>query len=629
MILNKFLQGQKRKYLLLLILKFSFPIVFSTFLFFVNEKVGKRFLIEIYIEVSFIFLISSKIKNKKLSYIISSFFLFVLNFQLLIFYFSNEFLSLQMVTNINSIEDISGNAKSYILGSLGTLFISLLPITPHSTSIWLDSSILLLCILSLFSGIYKYSPFYSLTVLTKNYFSYTKQKSISIQEAKSKFYRQNVPNYYVKDKNLPETPNIILIFTEGLSKNIISDERNITPNLRKLEDMSISFENYYNHTFATYMGLIGQLYSGYQQNNFDANSLISLQKVLHDVGYKTVFFNTEPNNSNFTTYLTNLEFDEIRTNLEFANSRSHSISDKNAYKLLFETYEELCTENKKPIFLCIYTFGTHASFNSPDLIFADGKSVLLNKFFNMDYWFGNFLKKLEATKYFDETLLFFTTDHATYRDKDFSDVFPDRKESMIDKIPFYIYYKNNTPQKIDVSGKNSLCLTPTILDYLDISHENYFLGTSLFNKDESDSNYFQSLATYYKTSINGITPLSNTEVSNFEKELFDYFLIKKANRTNNFDSIWATAEQNNYNIDVNLYNVAEQYENIRIAVWSIQNGQDDLHWFNFSTKNKSEIFKANVSLEKYITNGVYAIHFYGIKNNEEKFLVDTTCIVEF
>ena len=101
---------------------------------------------------------------------------------------------------------------------------------------------------------------------------------------------------------------MILIFTEGLSRSIIWDERNIMPNLRALESESLSFTNYYNHTFATFRGLIGQLYSGYQFDNLDTNGLISLQAILGKRGYQTAFINTEPSNTEFSEYLAVLPF---------------------------------------------------------------------------------------------------------------------------------------------------------------------------------------------------------------------------------------------------------------------------------------------------------------------------------
>ena len=79
----------------------------------------------------------------------------------------------------------------------------------------------------------------------------------------SMFYKDTIGNY-VSSPLQKKNPDVVLIFTEGLSQNIIDDERNIMPNVRMYEDKSLNFTNYYNHTAATYEGLIGQLYSGHQ-----------------------------------------------------------------------------------------------------------------------------------------------------------------------------------------------------------------------------------------------------------------------------------------------------------------------------------------------------------------------------
>lgn len=95
---------------------------------------------------------------------------------------------------------------------------------------------------------------------------------------------------------------------------MIEDERGIMPNLASIEKRSLFFKNYYNHTFATYRGLIGQLYSGHQFSDRGANQLISLHALLHDVGYQTTFFNTEPNNVDFSRCLEAMDFDTLVSN---------------------------------------------------------------------------------------------------------------------------------------------------------------------------------------------------------------------------------------------------------------------------------------------------------------------------
>ena len=75
-------------------------------------------------------------------------------------------------------------------------------------------------------------------------------------------------------------------------------------------------------------------------------------------------------------------------------------------------------------------------------------------------------------------------------------------------------------------GRNSIDLAPTILDYLDFSRENYFLGTSLF-ADEGRagkfSHVFISELTYRSSKNNIITDFSKTEESNIEAEVTEYY----------------------------------------------------------------------------------------------------------
>lgn len=153
------------------------------------------------------------------------------------------------------------------------------------------------------------------------------------------FYKDQVDDYIKLDFHMKK-PNVILIFTEGFSQNVVDDERNITPNIRELENSSINFANYYNHTFATYMGLSGQLYSGFQQANYDDNQLISLQDLMKVNGYSTYFINTEPKNIEFSNYLAQMRFDNIITQTDNLNGMCETISDKDAYNLLFDIAKE-------------------------------------------------------------------------------------------------------------------------------------------------------------------------------------------------------------------------------------------------------------------------------------------------
>ena len=345
----------------------------------------------------------------------------------------------------------------------------------------------------------------------------------------SEFYRDGVLDRLAKPETLPDNPNIILIFTEGFSQNIVTDERDITPNIRKYEEKSLNFTNYYNHTFATYFGLQGQLYSGYSWKLGEPNNLISLQDILSDNGYHTSFINTEPNNYQFLKYLESFDFDELISDAgEECTGLVDSISDGEAYEKLWKVVSDEA-ESEQPFFTSIYTFGTHASFDSTEEMYGDGSNPLLNKFYNMDCQFGKLMEKFEESNLSDNTIIIFTADHCTYEDEDFTDTFPDydRESYECDEIPLFFYYKSMESGEWDTGGATSVALAPTILDYLDVSAPNYFMGTSLFSdiwtKSDCNSIFAESL-NIYETS-HGIEELSDEEMDMIGERLDRYHIL--------------------------------------------------------------------------------------------------------
>ena len=274
--------------------------------------------------------------------------------------------------------------------------------------------------------------------------------------------------------------NVIVIFVEGLSENVVDDSRDIMPNLKALQGETVSFFNYYNHTFATYRGLQGQLYSGYSLEDMEPNSLPSMMDCLRGAGYYSAFINTEPYNSDFVSYLNAMSFDTVITDTAVATGVVQDISDKDAFELLYNTAEAYGGSGT-PFFLGMYSFGTHASFDSEDEIYGNGGNRMLNKFYNVDYQIGAFMEKFKSSPLADNTMVVITADHATYCDEDFRNTFPDyyRADMSCDEIPLLIYYKGNAGQ-LNAQGRNSLDLAPTVLDLLNIGYPESFMGDSLY-----------------------------------------------------------------------------------------------------------------------------------------------------
>lgn len=297
-------------------------------------------------------------------------------------------------------------------------------------------------------------------------------------------------------------PNLIVIFTEGLSNEVIdgnnSKYTNLTPNLDAFSKETINFTDYFNQSAATYRGIRGQLFSSQQYIDGTEKGtaampellntkLVSLQSVLKSKGYETMMANPEPKLPIFEDYLEQLGFDKIITgeNSQLINENSEKVlPDSQTYQLMLKTAEG---ENKqgKSFFVAGYTFQTHVGQNTLGK-FGDGSNSYLNKFHAMDAAFGTFWQDFKNSSLYKNTIVVFTADHATFPDPGYLKAFGSSQTSFVARVPLMIYYPGQSPETIEVGGRNSLSLTPTLLDMMNYENErNYFLGNSLFSNQIS------------------------------------------------------------------------------------------------------------------------------------------------
>lgn len=488
-------------------------------------------------ELASVFFVSNALAKNKLGWIPSGLLLILYNIQEAVMIFGNTYVSMVMLTNLASIEDIGGNAVLYIGSAAAVLITSFLPMRHFklpllSSTGYLSMVLAAELVLSMLIG-NAYSPYFVYVDLARQKYENDKRKeAIANSDADAEMFAQKaILNHRQKPETIPENANVILIFAEGLTQNIVDDPRGIMPNLKAFQQQYLNFTNYYNHTIATYRGLIGQLYSGYQEENYDENHLVGMQDVFKEYGYKTAFINTEPNNAPFTVYLNSMGFDQI-----IGEPGTHyqgmvnSMSDREAFDALYN----FCKENEdvgEPYFCSIYTFGTHASLNSPDEVFGDGSDAELNKLYNLDYQFGQFVARMSQEGLLDDTVLVVTTDHCTYKDAGFTAAFPDHPTTLtvLDQIPFTIYYPGVQPETVDAAGRNSLDMAPTVCDLMDFSKPNYFLGVSLFGSEYNNTNYdtvFYIPGNIFSTRGAQIAPLSETEMTVVMSGIENYLAVK-------------------------------------------------------------------------------------------------------
>ena len=209
----------------------------------------------------------------------------LLNIQYVVLLFAGTFVTAIMVDNIASLEMLKGKASVYITFSAIILVMSFCPITSLFNKPILCEHILISAlsgslIFTIICG-NMYSSFNALGNLACDIIKERKlAKTVDqIDVSPTAFLKRNTYQFYSKPEVLCDNPNVAVIFVEGLSEQIIEDDRAIMPNIKELQEIGLSFSNYFNHTAATYRGIIGNLFSGYQLRNLDGNKLISIQSL--------------------------------------------------------------------------------------------------------------------------------------------------------------------------------------------------------------------------------------------------------------------------------------------------------------------------------------------------------------
>lgn len=389
---------------------------------------------------------------------------------------------------------------------------------------------------------------------------------------KASIYTRALPFAPIGSIGQAESPNVIVVFTEGLSAQLIGAYggvySDLTPNIDRLASRSMLVGNYFNHTAPTYRGLIGQLSSGYayadgggdngweQGDNESSLSAIqrqTLPRTLGRHGYDSYFFSPHVGDRPFTLMLRSLSFDmvytyeSIGTGLLRGSFRtradSGALEDQSLFAGLVEFLRQrAASRDGKPFFLATYNIGTHAFIDinkRGDVVYGDGSKPFLNKLHNYDAALGEFLDYFYASPFAENTILIFTSDHAAYPDLMYRAVAgKGLKPYFFDRIPLLIRDPiHRLSGTFDARGRNSLDLAPTILHLLGVNDaQNSFLGRSLFEPRSFPLGIAAEGDTYFLTTPEGV--FEQRDVPPFLKSQFDceirvvrrFYAAEKENR---------------------------------------------------------------------------------------------------
>lgn len=303
-----------------------------------------------------------------------------------------------------------------------------------------------------------------------------------------------------------ENLNLIVFFVEGLSARIIQPYSELFPgissNIETFSQESLIFENYYNHTFATYRGLSGQLCSIYPIHKLlDKTNYYCLPHALKNLGYDTRFLMSQRNDKTELDSVFSIagfsqidNFSTINHLLNISKSNRTNelyVSDKQLIEALVLRLIER-EQNDTPFFFGLYNIETHTGFK----LGKDGKSYpskltpksfLLDTFYNFDQAFGEFWTFFKNSKLRNNTIIVLTSDHATWPSTEYTRLAKDSTAwsgKFSDEIPLLIYHPElQVSKKLNANNASSLDFTPSILHLMGATPEKSpFLGKSIFSK---------------------------------------------------------------------------------------------------------------------------------------------------
>jgi phosphoglycerol transferase MdoB-like AlkP superfamily enzyme len=324
---------------------------------------------------------------------------------------------------------------------------------------------------------------------------------------KDNIYKESIERI----KSDAKQPNVIVIFAEGFSSRTCAPYNgkfdDLTPNIKLMAEdgATLIVTDYYNHTAATYRGLHGQLcslypaFGGAHKERWLKKETVykSLPEVLNHNGFDTIWLETNYENIWYISKMLShfgidkiLSAEELSRHVGGLNKLNEVfLTDHQAYSALVGFLKE--SDDSKPFFLGIYTGETHAwvEVASDGIKYKSGSNNSLNTIHNMDHAFGKFWKYFKGSKYAENTILIFTSDHAHFYPKQYVEAMKqygetDYRKVFIDKVPLLIYDPvHKLPKTLDANSSTSLDLAPTIIQMLGLPNEpNSFLGTALFDK---------------------------------------------------------------------------------------------------------------------------------------------------
>lgn len=298
-----------------------------------------------------------------------------------------------------------------------------------------------------------------------------------------------------------ERKNVIVVVMESMDAKFMNENRidrlDITPNLTKLAEEGLYFNNVYCTGTRTVRGLEAVALSlppqagmsvVRQKNN---GNLVNVGTIFRKKGYSTKwFYGGYGYFDNMNDFFEGNGFEKIdRTDIaseKIIQSTIWGVADEVLYDKVIEENDKSYDPNK-PFFEIVLTTSNHRPFDFPEgrIDFEPVKGGRLGAVKYADWSIGHFIEKAKKTSWFKNTVFVFIADHGSSSAGE-KDLNPDKH-----RIPLIIYSPDFIkPQRVE-KVISQIDTMPTLLALLNFSYESRLMGRNALEAPD-DGRFFLS-----------------------------------------------------------------------------------------------------------------------------------------
>ena len=306
-----------------------------------------------------------------------------------------------------------------------------------------------------------------------------------------------------------ERPDIIMIILESFSSHLMKSlgGEEIATNLDRIASEGLLFTNFYANSFRTDRGLVS-IISGYPAQPGTSvmkyadkvENLPSIPRSLKNVGYDLAYYyGGDANFTNMYAYLVSCGFEKIISDKDFPLSQRTSKWGANDGVVFNRFSKDYFSEKAHaPRFRIIQTSSSHEPFDVP---YHKSDDKRINAFEYADSCAGHFIRQLESSGLWNNTLVILVPDHFG--------VYPETDDQIArHQIPLIM-----TGGALKLKGRNGtyasqIDIAATLLHQLGISHSDFKFSKNILNPASPHFGYFTS------PSIFGIITPDNSLIYN-------------------------------------------------------------------------------------------------------------------